>query len=141
MTTKEYLNQIERYDRMIENKLAEICQLESIATSITVMPKEMNVQSFGAKDKMGDAVCRIVDLESDIDRIVNDMIAKKKVIVSQIDGITDMNVYDLLSKRYISNKTWYDIAEEMGYSVRQVLRLHEKSLKLFEKMYGKSYKN
>lgn len=36
MTTKQYLNQIYRLDRMINNKLSEIYQLKSLACTISV---------------------------------------------------------------------------------------------------------
>lgn len=140
MTTKEYLNQIERCDRMIENKMYEISQLKSMATTITVIPKEINIQSFGDKDKIGSSVGKIVDLEREVDDLIDVLIEKKKLIVSQIDKIEDVSVYNLLTKRYVLRKTWLEISEDMGYSTRQVLRLHDKSTKMFEEMYGNTYK-
>lgn len=63
MTTKTYLEQIERLDRMIQNKLSEISQLKHIAMSITIEPKEVNVQVSSDKDKIGTAIAKIIDLE------------------------------------------------------------------------------
>lgn len=52
MDTKTYLQQIERLDRKIQNKFAEIEQLKTMATSISVAQKDINVQTFSDKDRM-----------------------------------------------------------------------------------------
>lgn len=62
MKTQDYLKQIERLDRMIQNKLSEINQLKHIATSITIVPKEVNVQVSSDKDRMGNAVSKILEV-------------------------------------------------------------------------------
>lgn len=139
MTTKNYLEQIERLDRMIQNKLSEIEQLKHIATSITIVPKEVNVQVSCDKDKMGSAVAKLVDLGQETDRLVDEYIDKRKRIIEQIDSIKDTNMYHVLSERYISRKGLSVIAVEMGYSFKQVCRIHGNALAEFERMYGKEY--
>ena len=62
MNTKQYLNQVRRSDRMINNKLSEIYQLKTLATSISVATDGDRVQSSGNKDRMGNTVARLVDL-------------------------------------------------------------------------------
>lgn len=139
MTTKEYLSQIERLDRMIQNKLSEISQLKHIATSITIAPKEVNVQVSNDKDKMGNAVTKLIDLEKETDKLVDDYIDKRKRIIEQIDSIHDTNMYHVLSERYISRKDLSVIAVEMGYSFKQVCRIHGNALSEFERLYGNEY--
>lgn len=139
MTTKEYLSQIERLDRMIQNKLSEISQLKHIATSITIAPKEVNVQVSNDKDKMGNAVTKLVDLENETDKLVDDYIDKRKRIIEQIDSIHDTNMYHVLSERYISRKELSVIAVEIGYSFKQICRIHGNALAEFERLYGSEY--
>lgn len=139
MDTKRYLGQIERLDRMIQNKLSEINQLKHIATSITNAPKEVNVQVSSDKDRMGSAIAKLLDLEKEADRIVNDYIDKRKRIIEQIDSIEDTNMYHVLSERYIMRKDLSVIAVEMGYSFKQVCRIHGNALMEFERLYGKGY--
>lgn len=139
MTTKSYLEQIERLDRMIQNKLSEIEQLKHIATSITVAPKEVNVQVSSDKDRMGNAVSKLIDLENETDRLVDEYIDKRKRIIEQIDSIKDTNMYHVLSEKYISRKGLSVIAVEMGYSFKQVCRIHGNALAEFERLYGKEY--
>lgn len=139
MTTKHYLEQIERLDRMIQNKLSEICQLKHIATSITIVPKEVNVQVSSDKDRMGNAVSKLLDLEKETDQLVDDYIEKRKRIIEQIDSMEDTNMYHVLSERYIMRKELGVIAVEMGYSFKQVCRIHGDALKEFERIYGREY--
>lgn len=139
MTTKHYLEQIERLDRMIQNKLSEICQLKHIATSITIVPKEVNVQVSSDKDRMGNAVSKLLDLEKETDQLVDDYIEKRKRIIEQIDSMEDANMYHVLSERYIMRKELGVIAVEMGYSFKQVCRIHGDALKEFERIYGREY--
>lgn len=141
MNTKEYLSQIERLDRMIQNKLSEINQLKRMATSITIAPKDVNVQTSSDKDKMGTAISKIIDLEKETDKLVDDYINKRKCIIEQIDSIENTNMYHVLSEKYISRKDLSVIAVEMGYSFKQVCRIHGNALIEFEKLYGAEYLN
>lgn len=139
MDTKKYLSQIERLDRMIQNKLSEISQLKHITTSITIPPKEVNVQTSGDKDRMGNAVAGLLDLEKETDGLINSYIEKRKQIIEQIDKIEDTNMYHVLSERYVMRKDLGVIAVEMGYSFKQVCRIHGSALAEFERMYGSEY--
>lgn len=139
MGTKEYLNQIGRLDRMIQNKLSEIRQIKDMAISITVAPKEVNVQTSGSKDRMGDTVAKLVDLESETDKLVDEYMDKRKLIIEQIDGMGDTNMYHVLSQRYVMKKELGTIAIEMGYSFKQVRRIHGNALAEFERIYGDEY--
>lgn len=138
-STKGYLSQIERLDRMIQNKLSEINQLKHIATSITIAPKEVNVQASSDKDRVGSAVAKLLDLEKETDKLVDEYIDKRKRIIEQIDSIEDTNMYHVLSERYIMRKDLSVIAVEMGYSFKQVCRIHGNALMEFERLYGKEY--
>lgn len=141
MKTQDYLKQIERLDRMIQNKLSEICQLRHMATSITIPPKEVNVQTSSDKDRVGTAVAKIVDMENETNKLVDEYIDKRKAIINQIDYIEDANMYHVLHEKYVMRKDLSTIAVEMGYSFKQVCRIHGKALNEFEKLYGNEYLN
>lgn len=139
MNTKQYLNQVRRYDRMISNKLSEIYQLKTLATSISVATDGDRVQSSGNKDRMGNTVARLVDLERETDKLIQVYTEKRQVIISQIDSMEDMNFYDVLFHRYIEGKTFEAISEDIHYSWRQVMRIHDDALAVFEKKFGSCY--
>lgn len=139
MDTKTYLQQIERLDRKIQNKFSEIAQLKTMATSITVAQKDVNVQTTSDKDRMGSAVAKIVDLEKEANEMICEFIEKRDVIIQQIEKIQNTNMYDILINRYVLKKDLVRISVEMGYSFKQVCRIHGNALKEFEKMYGDLY--
>lgn len=141
MDTKAYLKQIERLDRMIQNKLVEIYQLKTIACNATVSNENERVQTSADKDRLGSTVAKIIDLEKETDILVTDFVNKRKHIVEQIDRIEDINMYHVLSARYVAKKTFDEIADELNYSRMQVNRIHGKALLEFEKRYGHEYLN
>ena len=139
MTTKTYLSQIERLDKMIQNKLSEIYQLKTMACSVSVSNDGERVQNSGDKDRMGSAVARIVDLERETDSLVDSFVRKRKKIVEQIDSIEDVDYYHVLSMRYVARDTFESIAEKTNWSIRKVFTLHGKALLEFERLYGSEY--
>ena len=140
MDTKQYLNQISRLDRMIQNKLAEISQLRELAMSISAVKNEERVQTTPNFDKIGTAYCKIEEMEEKLDKLIDEYVDKKNLIISQIDGIENETYYEILFARYIEKKTFEKIADEMAYSWRQIIRLHGGALQEFEKKYGNTYK-
>ena len=141
MTTKEYLWQISRLNRMINNKLTEIAQLKDMAVSISATQSGERVQTTPNFDKIGTKYAKIDEMERKIDGMVDELVDKKEKIIQQIDSMEDENTYNILFARYIEKKTFEVIATEMKYSRRQVVRLHGTALKQFEKKYGEGYLN
>lgn len=141
MTTKEYLGQISRLNRMINNKLTEIAQLKDMAASISAPQSGERVQTTPNFDKIGTRYAKIDEMERKIDGMVDELVDKKDKIIHQIDSMEDENTYNILFARYIEKKTFEVIATEMKYSWRQVVRLHGTALKQFEKKYGEGYLN
>lgn len=139
MTTKQYLMQIKRYERMINNKLTEIYRLRQLASSISISNDSENVMSSGSMDRMGDSVAKIVDLERNVKKMIGDYTEIRQKIIMQIDSIPDTNHYSVLSGKYILCESFEKIADDIGYSSRQVIRIHGEALREFEKMYGQTY--
>lgn len=139
MTTKQYLNQIARINRMINNKLAEIYQLKTTACSISVSMNEDKVQTSQGNDILGNAIAKIVDLEIEINKSIDVYVNMMEKIASQIGSIQDIMEYQVLFSRYIEFKTFEQIAVDNNYSVRQILRIHGNALVEFEKKFGQEY--
>lgn len=139
MTTKQYLSQIGRYERMIDDKLTELYRLRQIASSISISVSDDKIMSSGSQDKMGDAVAKIVDLEKSVEDTITKYTGTRQKIIMQIDNMPDINVYSVLFNRYVANKSFEKIADSIGYSVRQTIRIHGIALQEFEKIYGSEY--
>lgn len=140
METKEYLGQISRMDKVIENKLSEIYQLKTLSYGVSAIKNEERVQSSSNFDRIGNIIVKIEQKEIELDNYIDEYIAKKQEIIKQIDSMENEVYYQLLFSRYVQKKKFERIAEDMSYSSRQILRLHGKALQEFEKKYGKTYK-
>lgn len=139
MTTKEYLGQIFRFEKMIKIKLTEIYQLKTMATSVTISYENDRVQTSNKKDRMANAVGKLVDLENETSEMLNDCMETRKTIISQIENIGDSRLYYILAAKYIEGKTLQEIGDDMTYTKRQTIRLHKKALSEFENKYGETY--
>lgn len=137
--TKEYLSQIQRMDKVIQNKISEIAQLKALSISISGLRSEEKVQTSPNYDKIGTAFAKIEEMEDELNKMIDDCSSLKKTIIDQISSIEDDNYYQLLFSRYVERKTFEVISTEMQYTFRHITRLHGKALKQFEKKFGKLY--
>lgn len=135
MTTVEYLSQILKYDRMMQNKLEESRNLRILATGTTAPSDGDRVQTSKDPDKMGGLVAQAVDLENEV-RVIAE---KRNTIVKQIEQMHNLNHYDVLAQIYISGKGIKEVKLKTEVSARQIVRLHRKALTEFESQFGYMY--
>lgn len=140
METKEYLQQIGRYDRLINNKLVELAQYRSMACSVSAVKNDERVQSSPSYDTMDKIVSKIEQMENEIDMLVDRYIDNKRIIISQIDSMADEMTYQILFSRYVEQKTFEKMAIEMNYCYKQIIRRHGKALQEFEQKWENTYK-
>lgn len=140
METKEYLQQMGRYDRLINNKLVELAQYRSMAYNISAVKNDERVQSSPSYDTMDKIVSKIEQMENEIDMLVDRYIDNKRIIISQIDSMSDEMTYQILFSRYVEQKTFEKMAIEMNYCYKQIIRRHGKALQEFEQKWGNTYK-
>lgn len=140
METKEYLQQIGRYDRLINNKLVELAQYRSMACSVSAVKNDERVQSSPSYDTMDKIVSKIEQMENEIDMLVDRYIDNKRIIISQIDSMSDEMTYQILFSRYVEQKTFEKMAIEINYCYKQIIRRHGKALQEFEQKWGNTYK-
>ena len=77
---------------------------------------------------MADAICRIIDLEREITDEIDRLVDLKVEISRRIKSITRIEYRLVLELRYLCFKSWEQIAEEMGYTVRNIHILHGEAL-------------
>jgi hypothetical protein len=66
---------------------------------------------------MADAVAKIVDLQAEINRDIDELVDLKKEISSIIKAVPSPELQTLLEKRYLCFQSWEIIAVDMGYSM------------------------
>ena len=132
MTAKEYLSQARYLDMRIQSKIQQVDSLNDLATSctsvLTGMPHNLNK----ATSKMADAVCKIVDLQEEINRDIDTLVDLKRDISTTIKGVPNAELQTILEKRYLCFQTWEKIAVDMGYSMHHLYKLHNQALLICE---------
>jgi hypothetical protein len=139
MTTKDYLNQISYYNKIIDNKLIEITQYKELSYSISAVVNEERVMSSLDPDKTGCGYVRLEQMEENLDKLIDKYIDVKNKIIEQIEQINNEDYYTVLFLRYVRKFTFEKIANETDWCWRQVHRIHAKALQAFEDKYGNEY--
>ena len=111
---QKYLEQVEKLDAIIKNKLIERAQWRELALGITAQMDGERVQSSGAKDKMASAVEKCVDMEGEIDMAVDNLVDTKKEVIQTIEELYSATEYNVLHMRFIQYKTLEEIADHYG---------------------------
>ena len=134
MTAKEYLSQVHNLNQMIDIKLEEASSLRSLASRVTTAFGEERVQTSRKQSPMEDVIVRLMDLEKEIDNDIDRLIALKEEVIENINKIDNCSLRLLLTMRYINNRDWEDIADNMLYDVRTIYRFHNQGLKEIDKI-------
>lgn len=141
MNVTQYLGQLERLESHIEYKLKEIDKLTALATKISSSQGDgMNVQRTRNFDKMGDAVAKIVDLETQINKNITGYIERRDKVIQQIDAIENNDFYNILTQKYLYGASLQEIADNRGYSLSHTKRLLHNALSDFEERYKNELK-
>ena len=124
---KQWLNRA----RGIDKEISALLDARDIALarclSITTHPQKAKVQGY--QDQRGDAArIKYLTLEEKLDRLVDALCDVKSEILDVVGRVGDGTLRTLLIERYINLKTWERVAVDMGYSWKQMHRLHGKAL-------------
>ena len=133
MNVYEWLEQVKKLDQLIDAKLAERDRLNELATDISAKPFDgMPHSDTGVvSQKMQNAVINLIDLEHQLDKLIDQYVDYKQQVVKVLEGLPDKE-YGVMHRYYIRYMTVEQIAEDMGYCVRQILRIKKKALKNLE---------
>ena len=127
MTTKEYLNQ---YKRMMEEVRCLDVEIEELWTQLTSATSNNDGMPKGT----------VSDRQTKLHAIMADKLQTKRSkkqaaeevmaeVLETIDKVTDPNHRQLLFERYIQDKEWKDIADDISYTEEYVRgELHGKAL-------------
>jgi len=133
MKVKEYLSQAIWLDQRINSKLEQLEILRALAMRVTTNLTEQKVSGGNnVKSSMEKTVTKIIDLEKEINEDIDRLVSLKADIMETISKINDPICQLLLEMRYINGKTWDEVAMDLGFDRRWVLRLHGGALKEIE---------
>lgn len=137
LEAKLYLKEIEKYEKVIKNKLEELKHLRELAVSFNYNSNSDVVQNSCDADKIGSTVGQIIDKENDLKSIVDEYISKRQERISVIEELRDPVEYDIIHKRYVQMKSLDEIAIELGYSYVWICKKHNSALLNIQKIRKK----
>ena len=105
MTAKEYLGQAYRLDQRINSKLEQVMSLRDLATKATSTLSDVAPSGTRNVHRMEDIIVKIVDLENEINRDIDNLVDLKREMVSVIKAVTDPELQTLLELRYLCFKS------------------------------------
>ncbi len=128
----EFLSQARHIDVQINSKLEELYSLKALAEKVTTTYQNDMVDGSRDVHKREGIICKIVDLQneinSDIDRLVDLKISIRQII----ESLPDMEDRTVLKLRYVRLLKWQEVADTMGYSLRRVHDFHDRAIQYLE---------
>lgn len=132
MNAKEYLAQAYRIDQRINSKLEQITSLRELAAKATSTITDMPHNPTKNTGSMENIITKMVDLENEINDDIDTLVELKRVIISVIKRIQNPEYQTLLELRYLCFRTWEQISIEMGYSIQNAYKIHERAIESVE---------
>ena len=128
MTAQEYFNQAYRLDQRINSKIEHLLTLNELALKATATYTGMPHSPNKGSQTMANTVGRIIDLQNEINRDIDELVDLKAEIREVIDAVPDTDLRLILEERYLNWKSWEQIAVTLGYNLRYLHRLHRQAL-------------
>ena len=128
MTAKEYMEQARYLDMQINSKIEQVKTLNELATKVTTVYSDMPHSPNRNTGRMEETVAKIIDLESEIDRDIDALVDLKQEVKTAISKVEDEKYRVLLELRYINQKSWEEIANQLGYDLRYTHKIHGRAL-------------
>ena len=138
MKAQEYLEQVGKLEAIIQNKMIEKAQWRDIALNITGRYEGERVQSSGNKQKMSDAADRMIEIDREINRVIDEQINTRLEIIKTIEQLKTVE-YDLLHKIYIDHMTFKEVAAAKDKSVSWATTVHGRALQSLQRLLNERH--
>lgn len=150
MKAKEFLKQVRKLEKLLENKRAEKAQWEDIAYSTTAGGQTIRiggvahgverVQSSGNQQKMSAAADCVVDIEREIDACIYRLANAKRDVNSVIEQL-DVVCFDIIHKMYIGTVSPDPKERIKYYSLYDIAAIYDRSYNWAKSTHGRALKD
>lgn len=131
MTKKEF-REIIYLDHLINSKLRLLDSLKSNRLQVKGMQIKSDVVQVSKQgNRQEDLIIKIIDLEKEITKDIDNLICEKKrakAVIDELDGPYRL----VMTMRYLECMKWEEIAYRIGYSIQAVYKIHGQALKRVE---------
>ena len=134
MTAKENLGQAYRLDQRINSKLQQVESLRSLTRKVTASYDGETVFHTRNVTSLEDTIFRLMEAEEELNRQIDELVVLKMDISRMINRVRNESLRLILEKRYLCFLQWDQIAAEMHYSRRWVLKRHARAVEVVDKL-------
>lgn len=137
---KTELNRKKRFLKRYKSNRVRIARLEEKRADLDSRIKTVKSPSFsgmprgGIKVTVEDLIADKIITEERIDNLKAKSKGLKRDILNEIDRLDDVRYTDVLELFFIDCLTFEDIAEELGYTERHIVRLYTDALEVLVSM-------
>lgn len=129
MTAEELLQSVRRIDHLIQSKRQTIQELTCLAEKVTANYGGETVAHSRNVRSMEDTMARIADLTTNVRRDLEELVVLKIKAKEVIQSAAKAEWCAVLERRYMQNKAWKHIAEELHVDLSTVYRWHDSALR------------
>ena len=146
MTAKQYLGRVHQLRRQCESLERKILLTRAKAEGLRGITYDKDRVMTSPTNNIEEAATELVSLETKYKELIIRYSEAITTRIEQVHGLDDPRYVDVLLLRYIDEdpkavrgqKSFDDIAKDMGYKYDHVLHLHGMALKAFTEKYLKS---
>lgn len=137
MTAKEFMNEYRRIGERIAQLDSQIYDIEQ-TLGVKAISYDSQPSGEGISHVTEDTAVKLATLREKQKKLRNELWEKRVKIEEVIYKITDVDLAEVLRRRYIRRQTFEIIAEEMYMTERWIYILHGRALQEVEKNIKKS---
>ena len=132
MTAKQYLKRIWYLEGRVKRDKERLETLRMAADGVKGIVYDADKVQTSPADTMSERVGALVDLQRKLVSEIVELEETKSEVLSVIHTLDDEPMEQLLYLRYLLHRNFYEISEEMNYSLRQLHKLHGRALRMIE---------
>ena len=130
---KQYLKRIWGLEGRIKRDTERLESLRAAADGVKAITYDGDRVQTSPADTMCERISKLVDLEKKLESEIILLEQTKTEILSTIHSLEDEQAEQVLYLRYLHHKNLYEISDTMGYTLRQLHRIHSRALNKLNK--------
>ena len=124
MTVRDYLKQAFTLQKLINAKKSRIQDLRDMQYWVGSTIPDVKVQTSPKPDRICNITAMLMDAEAECLKDIARLVEVQREIESLINSLERPAHRYILYERYVNLKCWDEIAEDSGYNLRHVYKLH-----------------
>lgn len=139
MTAKEYLNNLRKLKRRLNNKKRQCENIRENIEFLRGIDYSKDKVQTSAKDPMSETMATLLDLEHEVEEEIQKYTEQYNETVNRINSMSRKEYIDILTMRYLEDdyrkRKFEYIACEIDYSYDRTCHMHGEALQEFERKY------